>query len=363
MEILAEGHGELLGWHDPDENRAWVREHKPRGLIDKRMSVARGGGAVRARRRLHGMGGFGHVRVPMAASTRSSARDERDLAVAGKTAVHDIDLLIGARLRQPGRVRLLPSATSCAASRPAGRRAVESGQVQVVAELSNAGYQWRFLAGAMGVPFIAARNLVGTDTFEKSSAKVVPDPWSGKPICLLPACYPDVALVPRAALRQLRQRPDRRHPGRGLRAGARRPPRDHHHRGDRRRGGDPRRASRTVIPFYLVDAVVEVPFGRHPCQMPCHYFFDEEHIREWLDVLEDRRGRRGVLGQVRVRRAGLRRVPGADRRARELHHLDRSKRCATDVSPQGTRLQRAQGISVRELVLVTWASGVTRLIG
>jgi hypothetical protein len=28
MEILAEGSGELLGWHDPDENRAWVRENK-----------------------------------------------------------------------------------------------------------------------------------------------------------------------------------------------------------------------------------------------------------------------------------------------------------------------------------------------
>jgi hypothetical protein len=27
MEILAEGSGELLGWHDPDENRAWVRDH------------------------------------------------------------------------------------------------------------------------------------------------------------------------------------------------------------------------------------------------------------------------------------------------------------------------------------------------
>ncbi len=32
---------------------------------------------------------------------------------------------------------------------PCGRRAVESGQVRVIGEISNASYQWRFLAAAM----------------------------------------------------------------------------------------------------------------------------------------------------------------------------------------------------------------------
>ena len=36
---------------------------------------------------------------------------------------------------------------------------------------------------------------------------------------------------------------------------------------------------RTVIPFFLVDAVVEMPHGAHPCQMPRRYYFDEDHIR------------------------------------------------------------------------------------
>ena len=40
MKILAEGEGELIGWHDPDENRAWVLANKSRELKDKRMSVA-----------------------------------------------------------------------------------------------------------------------------------------------------------------------------------------------------------------------------------------------------------------------------------------------------------------------------------
>ncbi|MEM3381875.1 MAG: CoA-transferase, partial [Candidatus Bathyarchaeia archaeon] len=41
---------------------------------------------------------------------------------------------------------------------------------------------------------------------------------------------------------------------------------------------------RTSIPFYLVDAVIEVPYGAHPCQMPLLYSFDEDHISEWLNL-------------------------------------------------------------------------------
>jgi 3-oxoacid CoA-transferase subunit A/glutaconate CoA-transferase subunit A len=32
----------------------------------------------------------------------------------------------------------------------------------------------------------------------------------------------------------------------------------------------------------VVDAVVEVPYGSHPCEMPGMYYYDEEHIAEWL---------------------------------------------------------------------------------
>jgi len=39
---------------------------------------------------------------------------------------------------------------------------------------------------------------------------------------------------------------------------------------------------RTVIPFFVVDAVVEAPYGAHPCQMPGRYYYDEENIAEWL---------------------------------------------------------------------------------
>jgi glutaconate CoA-transferase subunit A len=43
----------------------------------------------------------------------------------------------------------------------------------------------------------------------------------------------------------------------------------------------------TSIPFYMVDAVVEVPFGSYPGNMPYCYFSDEEHLAQWLNVEKD----------------------------------------------------------------------------
>ena len=39
MEVLKEGKGELIGWHDPDEAREWVIKNKSRALKDKTMSA------------------------------------------------------------------------------------------------------------------------------------------------------------------------------------------------------------------------------------------------------------------------------------------------------------------------------------
>jgi len=52
---------------------------------------------------------------------------------------------------------------------------------------------------------------------------------------------------------------------------------------------------RTDIPFYLVDAVCEVPFGAHPTQMPYLYFFDEPHIRGWLSQTKTPEGTQAYL--------------------------------------------------------------------
>jgi acyl CoA:acetate/3-ketoacid CoA transferase alpha subunit len=283
VDVLAEGRGELLGWHDPDEQRAWVRENKPRDLRDKRMSMAEAVTRFVADGAVLAMGGFGHIRVSMAAVYEIIRQHRRHLALLGKTAVHDADLLIGSGCVDRVEVAYTFGHELRGLS-PASRRAVETGACRVVGEVSNAVFQWRFLAAMMGVPFIPARNLLGTETLEHSPAKVVADPFTGKPISLLPACYPDVAFVhvPRCDLFGNAQIDGTLIEDFELARAARRLvitteqiiPED-----------DIRRQPwRTAVPFFLVDAVVEVPYGSHPCQMPLLYFFDEEHIGEWLAV-------------------------------------------------------------------------------
>ena len=96
MNILAEGQGELVGWHDPDENREWIRENKSRDLRDKRMSVQAAVAQFVHDGDFIASGGFGHIRVAMAIVYEIIRQRKRHLIMAGKTAVHDIDLLIGA---------------------------------------------------------------------------------------------------------------------------------------------------------------------------------------------------------------------------------------------------------------------------
>jgi acyl CoA:acetate/3-ketoacid CoA transferase beta subunit len=275
------GTGKLVGWHDPDENRAWIMQNKSRALTDKRMSIKEVVSKFIPDDSLLAMGGFGHVRVSMAIVYEIIRQRRRHLTMSGKTAVHDLDLLVGS-----GCVDKVEVAYSFGHElrglSPASRRAVETGKCTVTGEISNAGYQWRFLAAMMGLPFIPTRVMLGTDTFAHSSARTMRDPFSGKQVCLLPACYPDIAVihVPRCdkfgnaqidgimvedfelsrAARHLILTTEKIVDSKKIR----------------------QEPWKTVIPFYLASAVVETPFGSHPCQMPYQYFFDEDHIGEWL---------------------------------------------------------------------------------
>ncbi len=281
MNVIDEGKGMLLGWHDPDENREWIIENKTRVMVDKRMTAKEAVEKFVTDGAYMASGGFGHVRVSMAIVYEIIRQKKRNLAMAGKTAVHDLDILVGS-----GCVDKVEAAYSFGHElrglSPSSRRAVQEGRCTVVAEISNAAYQWRFLAGMMGIPFIPARVMLGTDTFEKSSAKVVECPFTGKPIALLPACYPDVAVihVSRCDMFGNAQIDGIMVEDFELARAARRLIITTEEIVDEEVIRE--KPHLTNIPFYHVDAVVETPFGSHPCHMPFKYYFDEEHIAEWL---------------------------------------------------------------------------------
>ncbi len=258
-------------------------------MTDKRMELRQAVSKFVSDDDLLAMGGFGHVRVSMAAIYEMIRQGKRNLTLEGKTATHDCDLLLSS-----GVVSQIEVAYSFGHElrglSPASRRTVEEGRVKVLGEASNAGVQWRFKAAAMGLPFLPARVMLGTETFARSSSMVVRDPFSGKKVLLVPACYPDVSFI-------------------------------HVHRCDRFGNSqidgvsimdwDLARAARrlvittekivdddairkepskTMIPFFCVDAVVEVPYGSHPANMPSLYYSDEEHIAEWLKMSKSDEG-------------------------------------------------------------------------
>jgi 3-oxoacid CoA-transferase subunit A/glutaconate CoA-transferase subunit A len=188
------GQGELVGWHDPDEARRWVRENKSRQLIDKTITVEEAVSRYIHDGEFIASGGFGHIRISMAIIHEIIRQDKRKLILAGKTGVYDADMLIAAGCVD--RVEVAYAfGHELRGLAPASRRRVENGDCKVIAEISNAGYQWRLLAGMMGLPFMPTRTMLGTDTARHSSAIVIEDPFSEKPITLVPAAYPDAAFI------------------------------------------------------------------------------------------------------------------------------------------------------------------------
>ncbi len=283
MEIIQSGIGKLIRPPDLNAFREWNR-NKPKGLIDKRMSEAEA-----VSRFIHdgdyiGTELYGTVRCPMSLVNEVVRQGKKDLLVAGQ-GVYELDILLGASLIKA--MDLTYSGLEVYGVSNVFRREVESGRVETLVEWSNAAFAGRFKAAAMGVPFIPLRSMLGTDTLKYSSAKVVRDPFTGDPICLIPALILDVGLI-------------------------------HVHRADMYGNaqidgisgfaGEMARASktliisaeeivdcedfrchpdRTIIPYYLVDAVVHAPFGSHPGEMCYRYRRDEPQIKEWVKASED----------------------------------------------------------------------------
>jgi acyl CoA:acetate/3-ketoacid CoA transferase alpha subunit len=292
VKVLQSGIGEML--QPPDINA--FREHnraKTKALIDKRMTEAEAVSNFIHDGDYIGTELYGTVRCPQSIVNEIVRQGVKNLRVAGQ-GVYELDILLGA-----GLVSALDHTyigmevygiSSCL------RREVESGRVRCV-EWSNAAIAWRFKAAAMGVPFIPVRSMLGTDTLKYSAAKVVECPFTGDPIALLPALILDVGLI-------------------------------HVHRADKYGNAqidgisgfafELARASkrliisaeeivdndvirskpdRTMIPYYLVDSVVEAPFGAHPGEMCYVYERDETQIKEWVAASKTEEGTQAYLNK------------------------------------------------------------------
>lgn len=200
---------------------------------------------------------------------------KNNLTIIGDSPCDAADILIGAGLVR--RVEVAWISYAIAGIAPNYRRAVEEGSPNYieVAEVSNYTAGLRFLAGAMNVPFMPTKSLLGSDIPKYNpNVKIMNDPYSGEPIALVPAAHPDVAFI-------------------------------HVHRADALGNAQTfgwssnaeniARAARhtiitceeivsteeirmhpnvTIIPQFCVDAVVHRPYGSHPWNMPYYYAYD-----------------------------------------------------------------------------------------
>ncbi|MBI1913192.1 MAG: CoA transferase subunit A [Planctomycetes bacterium] len=290
MDALSRGDGVLFA--SPSANRArQFFATKPRALADKVTTVADAVARLVADGEYLAIGGFGADRIPTAVVHEVLRQRRQNLGFAGHTATHDFQVLCAGNLMGRGRALARVDVAyvvglEARGLSPHARRVMESGEVEVV-EWSNYTLAVRFKAAAMGLPFLPVRSLLGTDTFRHSAAIEIACPFTGERLAALPALYPDVAAIhvheadrygncrlrgtsvadldlARAA-RKLIITCERLVPNDEIRQ-------------------DP---TRTVIPFFCVDAVCEVPFGSYPGNMPYEYFSDEEHLRAWLEAERD----------------------------------------------------------------------------
>ena len=276
--------GDLFSPPDVDAARAFFAQ-KSRAMTDKRMTVAEA-----VRRFIHdgdyfASGGFGGVRISTAVLHEIVRQGIQGLGLSGHTATHDFQILAAGKCFDRCDIAYVVGLERRGLS-PNARRYLESGAVRMT-EWSNATLGWRYKAAAMGIPFLPARSVLGTDTFRFSAAKEIECPFTGRKLLAVPALFPDVGVV-------------------------------HVHRADMYGNAqvdgisiadyDMSRAckqlivtterivstdeirknpSQTFIPYWLVDAVCDVRYGSYPGNMPYEYFSDEVHLAEWLEAERD----------------------------------------------------------------------------
>lgn len=284
MDVIEQGVGRVFQDPDADKAREFFR-HKSRALVSKLTTVKEAVERLVKDGDYLSIGGFGANRVSIAALHEIVRSGKKNLGLAGHTATHDFQILCAGKVFNRCDVAYIVGLEARGLSANA-RKYMESGEVEVC-EWTNYTLAARYKAATAGVSFFPIRNLMGTDTFKYSGAKMAKCPFTGTNYALVPALYSDVSVI-------------------------------HVHEADiygncRVRGilmsdYDLARSSKkviitceriitndeirrdptsTFIPYWCVDAVCEVPYGSYPGNMYGEYFSDEDHIREWLKVEQD----------------------------------------------------------------------------
>lgn len=284
MKVLEKGVNSLFIDPDPDKAREFFQQ-KSRAMTDKRMTEKEAVEKFIPDGCYLAIGGFGANRIPTAIIHEILRARRKNLGFLGHTSTHDFQLLCAGRCFNRVDISYIVGLEARGLS-PNARRVMESGEIQAT-EWTNYALTARLRAAAEGVSFGIIRVMLGTDTLKMSGAVVVECPFTGKKFAAVPALWPDVAVIhvheadiygnchirgisvadlelARASKRVIITT-------------------------ERLIGSHDIRLNptRTLIPYFLVDAVIEIPYGSYPGNMAYEYFSDEAHLADWLRVEKD----------------------------------------------------------------------------
>ncbi len=247
------------------------------------------------------LSGFAITRCTMAFAREVIRQGIRGLTVSQCVGAMDADLLVGAgavdRLIYGGGSLDRYGRLACV------NRGIEDGSLRAE-EYSSLSVTFRYLAGALGLPFMPIRSLRGSDLLERieeqsgSDVAMIPDPFSEETWLALRPLKPDVAVVQvqRAdeegnaqILGPRWDNPEQTRASKRAIVIAEQIVRDDVIRAQ---------AEHTVIPGLLVSHVVEVPYGAHPTSVYAAYDHDAAEVQRYVEATRTREGLQRYLDET-----------------------------------------------------------------
>jgi len=227
---------------------------------------------------------------PVALAHEIIRQRKHSLELAGSGAWHVNNLLIGAGCVD--RMIIIADSAEIGGGAAVLHRAVEKRRL-TVEDYSYFAIASRFAAAAIGLPFMPTKSMLGSDMLRHSWLEEgkkfhkMDCPFSGEKVVLLPALKPDVAFIHAqyadedgnvqmlgpTALTDEQSRASTKVVVTVEKIVSKR--------------FIERRPELTVIPSFIVDAVVELPYGAHPTALFGCYDYDLDHLKYALEQSRD----------------------------------------------------------------------------
>lgn len=240
------------------------------------------------------IGGFAHIRACMAFSRELIRQKKHDLHFVSSGPTVHVDLLAAGKVIK--RMELAYSGIETIGPAPNVRRRIEEKFLKVE-DYTNLSMTMRLYGGALGVPFMPVKSLLGSDLETKSMWKkpeeklaVVECPFTGDVTALVPSINPDIGVI------QV-QRVDEEGNVQiddvetsdvdGLKASDVKIVLAEEIVPTSRIRRDPKR---TAVPGLMVDFIVKVPWGAWPTGMYGYYDYDQEHIEMYAEQCRTEEG-------------------------------------------------------------------------